>query len=266
VTTERRINERAATDGGEEVVCRVRDGMAELTLNRPASRNAISEPMYVRLRELLCTYGEDKSVRLIVLRSAVAGTFCAGADINTMADPSPAELERQFTLLTECVDAFRATQVPVVTVVEGDCLGAGCALVAASDIVVAHAAARFALPEVVLGLAPVLAMAALAPVVALRRLFYWSATGRWFSAEEAREAGLVTLTIAPAEFDGGVKRLIEDLARTAAAAQRHLKRAAVILGTPHMDAARDELMREMIATASNPAARKAIGRFLSRKK
>ncbi len=263
---ERRDDDGAAVNGAREINCHVCDGVAEMSLNRPARRNAISESMFVLLRERVRAYGADDAVRVIVLRSAVAGTFCAGADINTMADPRPAELERQFALLMECVDALRATPVPVVTVVEGDCLGAGCALAAASDIVVAHAAVRFALPEVVLGLAPVLAMAALAPVVGLRRLVYWSATGRWFSAEEAREAGLVTLTLASEEFGDSVARLIRDLASTAPAAQRHLKRAAVILGTTQLNSARDQLMREMIATASHPAARDSIERFLAHKK
>ena len=251
---------------GDEIVCTVRGGVAELSLNRPSRRNAISEPMFVRLRDIVCALGKDESTRLVVLRSTTPGSFCAGADIGTMADPRPAEIERQFTLLIECVDAFRDAPMPIVAVVDGDCLGAGCALAAAADIVVAHEAARFALPEVFLGIAPVLAMSALVPVVAPRSLVYWSATGRWISPSEAREGGLVTLVLPADEFEAGVAGLIREVTSIEPAAQRHLKRAAAILATLPTERAGALLMTEMIATASHPAARTAIERFLSRKK
>ena len=212
MTDERRgIGPGDGTAGGE-IVCCVREGVAELSLNRPARCNAISERMFVRLRDLVRELGKDESTRLVVLRSTTPGRFCAGADIGTMADPRPEELERQFTLLMECVDAFRDAPMPIVTVVDGDCLGAGCTLAAASDIVVVHEAARFALPEVFLGLAPVLAMAALAPVVAPRSLVYWSATGRWISPGEAREGGLATLVLPADGFETGVGDLIREVA------------------------------------------------------
>jgi enoyl-CoA hydratase/carnithine racemase len=266
VTNEQRAIEPDGSATCTEIVCSVREGVVELSLDRPACRNAISEQMFVRLRDVVRTLGKDESTRLVVLRSTTPGRFCAGADIGTMADPRPEALERQFTMLVECVDAFRDAPMPIVTVVDGDCLGAGCTLAAASDIVVVHEMARFALPEVFLGLAPVLAMAALAPVVAPRLLVYWSATGRWFSPAEAREGGLATLVLPADGFESAVAGLIRELASIEPAAQRHLKRAAGILSTSSTAQARERLMKEMIATASHPAARAAIERFLSRKR
>lgn len=256
--------ERPGGDVG--VTCRVQDGVAELVLDRPERRNAISEAMFVRLREHVLAFGEDEAVRVVALRSAVPGVFCAGADIATLADPCPDELERQFTLLMTCVDAFRAAPVPIVTIVAGDCLGAGCALAGASDFVIASAAARFALPEVHIGIAPVLAMAALLPVVALRPLVDWSATGRHFTAEEARAAGLVTRVAAESDLDAAVAQWVADIKRTPAPAQRHLKRATGMLVAAQAMAGRDALMREMLATAAEPVARDAVARFLARRK
>ena len=241
-----------------------RDGVAHLTLNRPGKRNAISESLFVRLRDTVRESGHDASVRVIVLRSSVPGIFSAGADIHTLSDPQPAELERQFRLLLECVNAFRAAPKPIVTVVQYDCLGAGCSLAAASDIVIAETGARFALPEILLGLAPVLAMAALAPVVSIRTLVYWAATGRHVSADEAREAGLVTLVMPAAELEVGVSGLVSDLNRASSAALGHLKRSAAVLGHQLSDKNRRELMKAMIDTATHPVARDAIDRFLNR--
>ncbi|CAG0972658.1 2,3-dehydroadipyl-CoA hydratase [Gammaproteobacteria bacterium] len=266
MTDERRGEKPADVAEGDEIVWSIREGVATLSLNRPARRNAISETMFVRLRDLVGEFGRDESARLVVLRSMTPGYFCAGADVRTMADPRPEELARQFTLLIECVDALRNAPMPIVTVVDGDCLGAGCTLAAASDIVVAHEAARFALPEVFLGIAPVLAMSALAPVVSPRSLVYWSATGRWISSVEAREAGLATLVLGDDEFEAGVAGLIRDVASIEPAAQRSVRRAASILATPITMQVRERLMKEMIATASHPAARTAIEQFLSRKR
>ena len=266
MTSERRCFTSGGGAASDEIACIVREGVAELSLNRPARRNAISEPMFVRLRDLLRALGKDESTRLVVLRSTTPGRFCAGADIGTMADPRPEELERQFNLLMECVDAFRNAPMPIVAVVDGDCLGAGCTLAAASDIVIAHEAARFSLPEVFLGIAPVLAMAAMAPVVAPRSLVYWSSTGRWISPNDARDGGLVSLVLSADAFEVGVESLVREVSSIEPAAQRHLKRAAAILAASPTEQARGRLMKEMIATASHPAARSAIERFLSRKR
>jgi enoyl-CoA hydratase/carnithine racemase len=250
----------------EELDREIHDGVGQLSLNRPGRRNAISEDLFVQLRDSVRALDQDNGVRVIVLRSAVPGIFCAGADINTMSDPRPAELERQFRLLMECVETFRAVSKPIVTVVQDDCLGAGCSLAAASDVVIAETSARFALPEILLDLAPVLAMAALAPVVSMRTLVYWAATGRHVSADEAREAGLVTLVVPEATFEASVSALVEDLKRPSSAALGHVKRAAALLGGHSRDAAPEVMMREMLATATHPAARGAITQFLERKR
>jgi enoyl-CoA hydratase/carnithine racemase len=153
-----------------------------------------------------------------------------------------------------------------VAVVQGDCLGAGCSLAAASDIVVAQPDARFSLPEIKLGLAPVLAMAAVAPVMSPRLLYYWSASGRHFTAAEARDAGLVTQVVAAGEIDAFVADLTGELARAESAALAHVKGAARTLGERLDAPTRHLLMKDMIATATHPAARSAIDRFLQRKK
>lgn len=249
-----------------ELIRRNEGGVAQLLLKRPAKRNAISESLFVALREHLRDLDGDDSVRLVIFRSGVPGVFCAGADLETMADPRPAELERQFDLLLACIDAFRSCAKPILTVVQGDCLGVGCALAAASDIAVAGADARFALPEIRLGLAPVLAMAVLAPVVAQRHLVHWSASGRHFSAREAREGGLLTSVVAEEELETFVAQLAGEFGQADAAALAQVKSTARMLYPPNSAAMRDPLMRDMIATATAPAARLAIDGFLQRKR
>jgi enoyl-CoA hydratase/carnithine racemase len=240
-------------------------GVARLWLKRPAKRNAISESLFIELCDILCDIAHDDGTRLVLLGSAVPGVFCAGADLRTMADPDPAELERQFGLLLACLDAFRTCAKPILTVIRGDCLGVGCALAAVSDIAIAEAGVRFALPEIRLGLAPVLAMAALAPVVDQRQLLYWSASGCLFSAAQAQQAGLLTSVLAADELEAFVAQLAGDLARADGSALALVKATARNV-YPAAPAAMDGvLMRDMLATATGPAARSAIEGFLQKK-
>ncbi len=250
----------------ESLQLSISNGVGLLSLNRPERRNAISEAMFEQLRKSVLALDQDSAVRVIVLRSAVPTIFCAGADIETLADPQPAKLQHQFELLVACVDAFRTTAKPVVTVIQGDCLGAGCSLAAASDVVIAGTSARFALPEVFLGMAPVLAMAALAPVVSMRNLIYWSTTGRYVPAHEARDAGLVTLVVPDAELETRTTGLTDDLSRHSGAALDSVKRAGELLGKYSVNVDSQALMKAMLATATHPEARKAIAHFLERKR
>jgi len=249
-----------------ELVIKIADGVGHLSLDRPQRRNAISESLFVQLREAVEVFGTDDRVRVIVLRSAVPRIFSAGADIHTLADSRPNELDRQFGLLMTCVDAIRGVSKPVVAVVQGDCLGAGCSLVAAADFVVADEGARFSLPEIHLDLAPVLAMAALFPVVSVRNLVYWAATGRFISSEDARAAGLVTLVVPPSELDSSVASLVSDLKRPSSVTLGHVKRTATTLARQVSDDERRGLFDRMIATATFPNTQAAIGAFLKRKR
>lgn len=250
----------------EELQCQIIDGVARLTLLRPRRRNAVSEALLLEFIEGMGGFARNDLVKVIVLRSGVPGIFSAGADLQTMSDPGPAALAKQFEILLDCLEAFRAVNKPIVTVVEGDCLGVGCALAAVSDVVVAAEAARFALPEIGLNLAPVIAMAALAPVVSMRQLYYWAATGRHISSTAAQSAGLVSLVVPGAALQSEVESIVAELKKAQSSAHGYVKRTARDL-TPEAPMAVDRarLIQSMIAAATEPAAVDAIHQFFARK-
>jgi len=256
----------APTTARNDVVVDIVDGVGRITLDRPRQRNAISATMFAQLRAAFAALDADDRVRVLVLRSGVDGMFCAGADIQTLADPAPDALRGEFQLLVDCIADLRAVQKPVVAVVAGTCIGAGCALAAAADIVLAADDAQFCLPEVHLDLAPVLAMQALFPVVHLRPLLLWSATGRLFPARDAVDGGLVTQIMPAAALAAALATLVGELKRPAAGTFRHWKRAAALLASPPAQATQQELMATMLATATSAEARSAIAAFLDRKR
>jgi enoyl-CoA hydratase/carnithine racemase len=254
-------NIRRMADGALRV--ETADPVLRLTLDRPSHRNAISGSMFRAIVEAVEASAADARIRVIEIRSALPGMFCAGADIASMSDPSADALRRGFRHLEDCVAALRASGKPVITVVNGDCYGAGCSIAAASDIVIASDEARFCLPEIHLDLAPVLAVATLHRVVPPRRLALWAATGRLISAREALEGGLISEMCAPAQLDGAVSTVIAELARPSSFTLDRLKRTFALLAHAPDEARLFELM---LSSATHPATQTAIAAFLSRKR
>lgn len=114
-----------------------------ITLNRPQVRNAIDIPLRVELAAALEAADADPTVGAIVLTGA-GSTFCSGGDISTMQPLSITEASERAQLAQAVIRAIWNTPKPVIAAVEGAAFGAGAALAAACDRVVAARNARFA--------------------------------------------------------------------------------------------------------------------------
>ncbi len=123
-----------------------------ITLNRPEVRNAIDIRMRIALAEALEAAETAKAVRAIVLTGA-GGTFCSGGDIATMHRMPASQALKRVELAQRVIRAIWDTPKPVVAAVEGAAFGAGAALAAACDRVVAARDARFAATFLNVGLA-----------------------------------------------------------------------------------------------------------------
>ena len=124
--------------------------VARIAINRPDKRNAIDQAMWQRFPELVETAVAAPGVRVILLVSATAGMFSAGADIGEFA-----ALARDPDWQARNRAAIRRTQVaiagagkPTVAVVDGDCIGGGCGLALACDLRIASTRARFGAAEI----------------------------------------------------------------------------------------------------------------------
>ncbi|WP_084027748.1 enoyl-CoA hydratase/isomerase family protein [Mycobacterium avium] len=123
-----------------------------VTLNRPDKRNAIDIPVRLELADALETAGTGNSTRVIVLTGA-GSTFCSGGDITSMERMSPDRAMERAQLAQRVIRAIWNTGKPVVAAVEGSAFGAGVALAAACDRVVAASDTRFATTFTNVGLA-----------------------------------------------------------------------------------------------------------------
>jgi methylglutaconyl-CoA hydratase len=205
-----------------------RDGAVErVVLNRPEVRNAFNEHLIAEMASWAAGVANDPEVHAVVLSGAGPG-FCAGADLewmSRMVSYSREENVRDATAAATMFSAFDNLPVPLITRIHGAAIGGGAGLAAVSDIVVAASNATFGFTEVKLGLVP----AIIAPYVlakigrsAARELFL---TGRRFTAEEARQIGLVHAVVPEEQLDAAVEEYLEEIAgagRSAVAASKAL--------------------------------------------
>jgi enoyl-CoA hydratase len=166
-----------------------RDGrVGTLLLGRPPV-NALRTQTY---RELIAALGllrDDRTCLAIVVRSAVDGIFCAGADVKEL--PLSREVDEERQLLTRSFFAqVLRSPVPVICAVDGPALGAGCQLAAACDVRLATRTARFGVPEITVGRCGAgRYLMRVLPQGTVRQMYF---TGRPISAEQAFQLGMVS--------------------------------------------------------------------------
>jgi methylglutaconyl-CoA hydratase len=200
-------------------------GIATLTLDSPANRNALSRAMRTQLREALDTALADDAVRVVVL-DHTGRVFCAGMDLAEAAGGGVQDQGvREFPALLETI---WSAPKPVVAVVRGPARAGGVGLVAACDVVVAGSSASFAFSEVRIGVVPAVISAVVLPRMLPHVAHRLMLTGEAFDADAAAAGGLVDLVVPDADVDGEVRAQLVHLtagAPTALAETKRLLRA-----------------------------------------
>jgi enoyl-CoA hydratase/carnithine racemase len=202
------------------VLVAAKDGVATLTLNRPASRNALDLAMCEALRA--AAQGMDDAVRLVLVR-ANGPAFCAGADLKERQGMNAAQVRERRMKAFAAYAALEALPMPVIAVVEGPAVGSGCEIAAACDFIVATPAASFRIPEALRG--TVGATQRLPRILGKRLAKDLMFTGRTLAAEEAERHGLVARLVAPERLDAVLAEISKTIVEAPAQALRLAKRA-----------------------------------------
>ncbi|MFJ9307833.1 enoyl-CoA hydratase family protein [Streptomyces cyaneofuscatus] len=228
-------------------------GIATLTLDSPANRNALSAQLVAELRDFLAACAADDTVRAVVLAHA-GSTFCAGADLKAPPDP-----EAFVGLMRDIV----ALPKPVVARVDGHVRAGGLGLLAACDIAVAGEASSFALTESRLGLAPAVISLTLLPRVDRTAANRYYLTGERFEGAEAARIGLVTL--AAEDVDKALVPVLDGLRRASPqglAASKELVTATVLRS---FDQYAEDLIARSAELFASEEAREGMTAFLERR-
>jgi cyclohexa-1,5-dienecarbonyl-CoA hydratase len=181
----------------------IEGAVARLTLDRP-EHNLLNERMLSEIAAGINSIGERREIKLIVIDSA-AKSFCGGIELGEYTQ------RRVFQLLDAFHNAFAAmmdTSKPVLVVINGPAFGGGSELAALADLVVATPKARFAQPEIKLGVFPPLSAVILPYILGPKVALELVLTGEAMTAERAHDLGLVNRLVSESQLEKTVDELI----------------------------------------------------------
>jgi enoyl-CoA hydratase len=240
------------------------DAVAVVLLNRPKQLNALSDKLMEELVERLVELDRDDGVRCIVLGGSERA-FAAGADIGQLAEASAIGLYYQRRV--ERWDAIAGLWTPLVAAVSGYCLGGGCELAMACDLIVASETARFGQPETGVGVIPGAGgTQRLTRAVGKSLAMDVILSGRFLSADEALRAGLVARVVAREAWLDEAKGVARAIAAKPPVATR-LAKEAVDRAFESPLALGVEYERRLLALAfASEDAKEGLNAFLEKRK
>lgn len=207
--------EQTAERSDELTLWAVADGVGTLTMNRPKRRNALSSALVQAIRARLAEAKADPAVRAIVLTGAGERAFCAGGDLAggmTGAQAGfPGQIADKGLFADLCLEMTRLGK-PVVARLNGDAFGGGVGLLLACDLVVAADDVRIGLPEIKVGLWPMMVTALLVRHVGWKVASELMMLGEKLPAAEAKALRLINRVVPRAELDAAVAAVAGSLA------------------------------------------------------
>ena len=179
----------------QNIIVETTGKVGRVTLNRPQALNALNEALIGELNEALSAFETDPAIACTVITGRQKA-FAAGADVKEMAEKTYFE-----AYLGKFLDGWTRiseTRKPVIAAVSGFCLGGGLELAMMCDLIIASETAKFALPEITLGIMPGAGGTQRLPrFIGKAKAMDLILTGRMMDAAEAERSGLVARVVAP---------------------------------------------------------------------
>lgn len=199
--------------------------IALVRLNRPKELNALNLQLMQELKQALYELDNNDDVRCIII-TGNERAFAAGADIKQMESRTAIDMLKidQF----ETWDQIRKTRKPVIAAVSGFALGGGCELCMTCDMIVASETARFGQPEIKIGIMPGAGgTQRLSKAVGKALAMEMVLTGRFITAQEALEAGLINRVVPEELYLNEAVKLAREVAQQSPVAIRLAKESVL---------------------------------------
>lgn len=178
----------------QNIIVETRGSVGLVTLNRPQALNALNEALIAELNDALTGFESDPAIGCTVITGSEKA-FAAGADVKEMAEKT--YMDAYLGRFLDGWTRISETRKPVIAAVSGFCLGGGLELAMMCDIIIASETARFALPEITLGIMPGAGGTQRLPrLIGKAKAMEMVLTGRMIDAAEAERAGLVSRVVA----------------------------------------------------------------------
>lgn len=243
-------------------------GVRTVAIDRETRRNALDRATLGELVEAVDAAAADATVRVIVLRGAGEKAFSAGADLEELLTHETIDdRRRHFDGVAQLIAAMHRAPQPVIARVQGFALAGGCGVAVAADFTIAAESAVFGLPEIGIGLLPMVVSAPILRATGSRKtVLDLVLTGRRVDAREAHALGLVTRVVPDDRIDEEVATLAGQLAALSPAALRLGKEAIYAMSEMEYGAALRYLREMIVLTAMTEDAKEGIRAFFDKRK
>ncbi len=248
-----------------------KSGVAHITMNRPDVHNAFNATMIAELTDCFNGLNDNKDIHVIVL-DANGKSFSAGADINwmkSMAQASESENKEDSEKLAALMRTINFNAKATIAKIQGLALGGGVGLACCCDMVVAEQGAQFGLTEAKLGLVPAVISPYVIDAIGTRKARRFFQTAEIFSAEKAKELGIVSEVMAAEAVDEWIEKQLVMLAATGPNAKEISKKLvmSVVGRTLPQQKKIDEYTTQVIAAVRVSAeGQKGLTAFLNKQK
>jgi methylglutaconyl-CoA hydratase len=253
------------------ILCALRGGVAHITLNRAEKRNALDRATITALTSELMRCASDPAVRVVQI-SGAGQVFCAGADLAEMqaqAHASEADNVEHARHLATLLGILYSLSKPTVARINGDGYGGALGLIAACDIAIVAADAKFAFTEVRLGIIPAVVSPFVLAKIGEHAALRYFLTAETMTASTLKDIGLAHEVVKAGELDAACEAITSALLKGAPGAQAEAK--ALIRervgSTPHDRTAGSLQMAVRLAKIRvQPEAQEGFAAFFAKRK
>lgn len=241
--------------------------VTEVAIARPEVRNALNTSTIAELTAVLERLGKDPAVDVVILTGAGDKAFCAGADLGEVQRLSSSEEARAyFGGMAHLIQTLQQLPQPVIGAAFGYVLAGGMGLAAGVDLLVASDDARFGLPEVNVGLYPMVVTAPISRLIGPRRTLELSLTGRMIDAATAYDWGFVNRLAPAGQSLGEARALAEEIRRGSSVVARMGKEGWRLAQDLEMSSAMEALKNLVSLVVLSEDSREGVAAFTEKRK
>jgi len=247
----------------QDLLYKVENRVAHLTINREAKRNSISPDVTGLLFKYLGEAEKDENVRVICITGAGDKAFCSGADLSGNMGADDLDTIQNYANMLKRIACYPK---PTVARINGYCLAGGTGFMLACDIVIASENAKFGTPEVNVGLFPMMIGSLIFRNVLKKKAMEMTLLGERLSAQQALDMGMVTRVVPHDKLDEEVNGVLISLTGKSPIGMKIGKEAFYKMADLPFEAAVDFLSGELKKVIATEDAREGMKAFIEKRK
>ena len=250
----------------DDVKVEVEQRIATITIDRPARRNALSMAVVDALIEAIQECSDRDDVGVVVLTGAGDRVFCAGGDLmDQQSADGMLGMHEGRGKFAELMVAMQRSKRPIIARINGHALGGGFGLALGCDLVVSRDDITFGMPEVKVGLFPMMIMAVVVRNLGRKRTLEMMLTGERIGASKALEWGIINRTVPAEELDAATRELAERVASFSPATLALGRRAFYVTQDMSFEQAVRHLQNELTIVSFTEDATEGVMAFIEKR-